>query len=710
MLLRRAAIFTLVSLAAFSGVSTWLLSPASPGGRGWAHAQVAEVTAAGTARSEDEQIRERVLELVDQRLREMRRELAKELDELLALRTQDQRLRARIAELEAENARLKNALQSGRPAPPERPGVVAAEPPPPPPAPPVSQGAFLGVGTAPPTSEVAERVSLPSDRCLAVTAVVENSPAAAIGLRVGDVIVEIGGKPASRENFQQEIAGKAPGDKIQLRYLQLGGANPVRVDARAELANRADFAAVIAGGQQPTPPPAPAPAPPSPPATAAIRLGVTLEEVSAGQLVVVEVADGGNAAVAGMRTGDRLLELGQQKVGTLDEVRAAIKDWQIGQPGRFVYQREQSTKEFIVQLGGGATAPKLLRDVRRVESEPAPPPKNNSSVPFGVMVQDETSGGAGLTVLEVVAGSNAAVAGVQVGDRITQVDDHKTATVDDLRAALMSWRVGEAATIHFTRGSGQMVARVMLGVPGGPSPKLVRSGAAAEVRVSGEPSPRVPPFLGVRLDAAEGGLLIVEVIPSTSAQAMGLRANDILTAINGSEIRSQDDLRKVMEGLKAGDLVKVDVKRGGSTVKLEGTLRGRDGAGAPSAAPESSSGAAVDDSDPARAVAAPSIVAVRSVSAPATAPAPAGRPFVGFELEEAFTDGAVRIVGVEAGGPAAAAGLRVGDRLLQVDGSAGVGLDTFRETLSRRRPADLLVLLIERDGRTFELTVVLGQQ
>lgn len=726
MFLRRTAMLTRVPLATTRLLSVMLIGAMTfsatvsstwfPGLGTSAHAQMIETTSlkAGTssAAMEDDQIRERVLELMDKRMRELRRELSKELDELLSLRTAERQMRERIEALQAENARLKEALRMGQtpaPAPAGGPstGVVVGS-------------AFLGVGTSAPSPEIAEKIGSAPERCLLVTEVVKDSPAAAIGLRVGDVIVEIGGQPASRENFQRELGGKSPRDPISLRYFQLGGTSPVRVDARAELANRADFAAAIAPDQTrrvpspPAPPPVavtPTPVPPAPvkpvPSEQKVRLGLTLEEVAVGKLITIEVADGGNAAVAGMKAGDQLLQLGETKVATLDDVRKVVADWRVGREARFVYMRDQSTKEFIVALGGDTVAPRIVKQVVNVgETPPAPA----APITFGVMVEAEGAAGSGLRVLEVVAGSNAAVAGLQVDDRVIKIDEQAIATVDDLRAALALWRVGRVANIEFHRGASKMHASIEVGTAGGPSPRLIKSGAKLTTET---PRKRVPPFLGVRLDQGDGGLLIIEVIAGTSAEAMGMRANDLLTGINGAVVQSQDDLRKIMSGLAAGDSVTIAVKRAGTHLELSGTLKAREGtAGAPPAEPGAPSPNSDDPVGAAQPMPAasliPSVGVVRPVAAGTTVPAPLGRPFVGFELEEALAGGAVRIVGVDADGPAATAGLRVGDRLLQLDGSPGVGLDTLRETLSRRRPGDLLVLLVERDTKTLEVTVVLG--
>lgn len=87
-------------------------------------------------------------------------------------------------------------------------------------------------------------------------------------------------------------------------------------------------------------------------------------------------------------------------------------------------------------------------------------------------------------------------------------------------------------------------------------------------------------------DAAADGLVVLGTTPGGMAQELGLRAGDVLTAINGHSLadlgrdprgtaRAVETLRGELDGLRDLDAIKLDARRGGGTVQLQGALRAR---------------------------------------------------------------------------------------------------------------------------------------
>jgi predicted esterase len=83
------------------------------------------------------------------------------------------------------------------------------------------------------------------------------------------------------------------------------------------------------------------------------------------------------------------------------------------------------------------------------------------------------------------------------------------------------------------------------------------------------------PVLGVQIDQefAGPGVRISAVTDGTGAQEAGVKEGDILTSANGTELSSFDDLRGVLGKLKAGDTVKLAIKRGDETLELNVPFR-----------------------------------------------------------------------------------------------------------------------------------------
>ncbi|HEX2619455.1 MAG TPA: PDZ domain-containing protein, partial [Phototrophicaceae bacterium] len=68
------------------------------------------------------------------------------------------------------------------------------------------------------------------------------------------------------------------------------------------------------------------------------------------------------------------------------------------------------------------------------------------------------------------------------------------------------------------------------------------------------------------------GLYIVRVLQDSAAAKAGLQAQDIVTGINGKSITDAASLRDALNGVKAGDTVKLDVLREGQTMQFDLTI------------------------------------------------------------------------------------------------------------------------------------------
>lgn len=678
MTLSRVSLLTLL-LAAFL-VPGGLVAPMS------STASAAELAHVESELSkDDEEIRTRVLELMDRRMREFRQEMSRQLEEMLKLRGEGNEKSNRIAQLEEENARLKRMLRQLRGNAgnaDDRDGNDGED----------SSGpavAFLGVGTVPAAEALARRVKSDPTQCLEVISVLEKTPAAGIGLRTGDVITSIGGKPASRENFQSVLGGKKVGDTLRMTYFQTSGDNPIQIDAQTKMANRQDFEEAIERlmarqqGEQPSDVEVA-------PADAKAKLGLTIEEVAAGNLTVLEVMENGNAAAAGLRSGDRLTHLGDRELETLADIRAIVGNWRVGQRGRFVYQRGDTRHSAIVALGGGEQRARVIS----MEEESREKKNSGGKVTFGVSVE-EPENGRGLVVLEVFGGSNAAEAGIQTGDRIVNVDGTRIRSLDDLRSALGEWKPGHEAAVRYRRERTTFNSKVVLAGADG-RPRLVSLEEVGGRTSAPNPAERRRGFLGVRLAEAENGLRVGEVIADTCAASMGLEVGDLLTSINGKRVKAQEDLRDTLGKLSAGDSITIEVLRSGSKKELKGTL---------GAAPESPQASTSNQVESSRVATAPAAVTTgRAQVVPAAAPS--ARPTLGIVAAE--DGGNVVVDSLLEGSVLASAGIQPGDRLVDLGGHAIDGFPAVRQALGAAKLGENLTVVVERNGQRVAAVVRMG--
>ena len=65
---------------------------------------------------------------------------------------------------------------------------------------------------------------------------------------------------------------------------------------------------------------------------------------------------------------------------------------------------------------------------------------------------------------------------------------------------------------------------------------------------------------------------------------------------------------------------------------------------------------------------------------------------------------------IPAGSPAAAAGVRVGDRIAELDGRKISTLDDLQQSVSTHRPGDVVSLVVERAGEPVKLTLTFGER
>ena len=80
------------------------------------------------------------------------------------------------------------------------------------------------------------------------------------------------------------------------------------------------------------------------------------------------------------------------------------------------------------------------------------------------------------------------------------------------------------------------------------------------------------------------------------------------------------------------------------------------------------------------------------------------------EGEAPHGDGFLTILAAATGGPADVAGLKGGDRLLEVAGQAVASLDDLNQVTSRYGPGDEVQVVVQRDGERHELALTFGER
>jgi serine protease Do len=175
--------------------------------------------------------------------------------------------------------------------------------------------AWLGILIQPVPREAAASLGLPDDRGALVSEVVAGSPAAAAGLKVGDVIVALDGQPVvEARDLPRLVAGRPVGSTAEVAFLREGKRQTVRLTL-GELPE--EPLAARAGEEG--------------------RLGLTMRELTpdearqsglpaGGGVAIAAVEAGTEAERAGLKPGDRILEVNRKPVTSVGEVREALAE------------------------------------------------------------------------------------------------------------------------------------------------------------------------------------------------------------------------------------------------------------------------------------------------------------------------------------------------------------------------------------------------
>jgi serine protease Do len=82
-------------------------------------------------------------------------------------------------------------------------------------------------------------------------------------------------------------------------------------------------------------------------------------------------------------------------------------------------------------------------------------------------------------------------------------------------------------------------------------------------------------YMGVRLEQADDGAIVRDVVPDTGAAKAGLTAGDKIIGINASPTPKRDDITGIIGDLAVGTVVKLQIVRDGEERTLEVTLSAR---------------------------------------------------------------------------------------------------------------------------------------
>lgn len=184
-------------------------------------------------------------------------------------------------------------------------------------------------------------------------------------------------------------------------------------------------------------------------------------------------------------------------------------------------------------------------------------------------------------------------------------------------------------------------------------------------------NPQVAEALEVDLDA---GALVTSVMPGSAAEAAGIEVSDVIVELDGGAINSSRDLRNTVGLMRRGEEVSLRLYRSGSAMQLDAVIGGPSG----------------------------NVVAENDAEAPETG-------FRGAQLrslaagESAESESGVLVESIQANSPVAAAGMQVGDIIVELNRRTVMDLEQFNAALGDSER--LAAVTVQREGRRLLLFV-----
>ena len=197
-------------------------------------------------------------------------------------------------------------------------------------------------------------------------------------------------------------------------------------------------------------------------------------------------------------------------------------------------------------------------------------------------------------------------------------------------------------------------------------PELLRTGRVDRGKLGASFQTVTAPLARALGVGAPRGALIADVEPGASAARAGMRAGDVVLAVDGAAIRTPEELTRAIAWSRSRARLRLTVWRGDRARDVTVTL---------------------DASDP---------------KPPSPDGASRGRGAAGGERLGALgvrvfqAPGGVFVVGIDAG--IDAGDLELGDAILEVGGETVTDVRSLRERIARARPGTSLLLRVKREG------------
>lgn len=233
------------------------------------------------------------------------------------------------------------------------------------------------------------------------------------------------------------------------------------------------------------------------------------------------------------------------------------------------------------------TSPNAYMKFRRAENGLMFFGENANKAMLGVSTEKSASGT--VEIIEIIKESAAEKAGLKKGDIISKVDEKIISSPDELTKAIGDHKPGDKVVIAIQRDKKEQKINVELGKWEGLYSNALKKyeEALPRIEMMEKMLPRVPratnpPFfefgnmgskskLGLSVQDTEDGknVKVVEVDADGNAGKAGVKKDDLITHINDKEVKTADDVAKIVKENKDGSSYMIKLLRNGKVQNFE---------------------------------------------------------------------------------------------------------------------------------------------
>ncbi|MDF1695137.1 MAG: Do family serine endopeptidase [Saprospiraceae bacterium] len=156
----------------------------------------------------------------------------------------------------------------------------------------------------------------------------------------------------------------------------------------------------------------------------------------------------------------------------------------------------------------------------------------------------------GAYVDSLLENSAAAASGILVGDVITKVEGKKIKSSPDLQAIIAQYRPGDNITIGINREGKQMDIKVTLINTDG-NKSLIEKDSKKVLAILGAEFKTIENKLAKKMDI-EGGVEVTKLFAGKLRKHTQIREGFIITKVDGQDVKSKEELIKILESKKGG--------------------------------------------------------------------------------------------------------------------------------------------------------------